>query len=111
MPHTQSSVDHWQESDRKKKYKQPSGLVSGFIWRIWIWTETTFALSLMEPWEIILIFIVVGIMTMVLTVGLVRYFPHTIMAALQRAQYYFSGSDSLVKSLKDEAWASGRIEL
>ncbi|KAI5119052.1 hypothetical protein M0805_005918 [Coniferiporia weirii] len=110
MASVQASQEVWRETERKKKYKQPSGLVANAAWRVWIWTETTFALSLMEPWEIFLIFAIFGITFIFVTVGMVRYFPHAIVSASRRAQYYFSGSDSLVDNLKDLRM-SGSVEL
>lgn len=48
--------DHWQEtSNKKKEYVQPDGFFASSLWRLWIKTKTTFALSMMEPWEILLI--------------------------------------------------------
>ena len=47
-------------------------------------------------------------MTMFVTVGLFRYFPHSIVSATRRANYYFSGADSFasaaVESFKSDDW-------
>ncbi|PAV17159.1 hypothetical protein PNOK_0722300 [Pyrrhoderma noxium] len=101
--------DHWQEtSNKKKEYVQPDGFFASSLWRLWIKTKTTFALSMMEPWEILLIFVITITMTMFVTVGLFRYFPHSIVSATRRANYYFSGADSFasaaVESFKSDDW-------
>lgn len=54
MLRTQISQEHL-HSDKKKQYEQPDGFFAGLIWRLWIKTKVTFALSMMEPWEIIII--------------------------------------------------------
>jgi hypothetical protein len=33
----------------------PSSLVARFFWQKWIWFESTFVLSMLEPWEKILL--------------------------------------------------------
>lgn len=44
-----------QHSEKKKHYVQPDGVLAKLRWRAWIWLQTTFALSMMEAWEIIVI--------------------------------------------------------
>jgi hypothetical protein len=46
-----------------------------------------------------------GVTVGLITVGLVRYFPHTIQFAVRRAQYYLSGSESDV----DVQWRAGKV--
>lgn len=48
-----SSPENMQK--RKCMYKQPEGALSASLWRMYIWFSTTFALSVMEPWEQMLV--------------------------------------------------------
>ena len=94
------------------QYKEPEGLIARFFWRLWTKFTVTFALSMLESWEIALIckkapfsfrpkqtnrfvlqVIIFGVTATLITVGLVRYTPQTIALAARRAQYYLSGSD------------------
>ncbi|OCB84990.1 hypothetical protein A7U60_g7945 [Sanghuangporus baumii] len=78
---------------RGYQYQQPEGLIAGFFWRLWMKLTTTFALSMLETWEIVLIFIITGSVTLLVTAAFVRYFPHAVWFATQQARYYLSGSD------------------
>lgn len=49
-----------EDNNAEEKYmtpliRKPKGKVAVFFWRIWIWLSTTFALSIMEPWELVLV--------------------------------------------------------
>ena len=39
----------------KKMYKQPENSFAALLWRIYLWFSVTFALSVMEPWEKVLV--------------------------------------------------------
>lgn len=52
---TTTSEVHPLHAEKKRQFVQPEGFLRRLIWRAWIWLSTTFALSFMEPWEIILI--------------------------------------------------------
>lgn len=70
-----------------------------------MWMPTVQLLTKFDYWLVLTVG-VVGIMTILLCVALVRYFPQTIITASHRALYYLSGSDSL-----DDIWVNGRVEL
>ena len=35
--------------------RQPKGAIAKVAWRIWVWISTTFALSMTEPWEHVIV--------------------------------------------------------
>ncbi|EJC98059.1 uncharacterized protein FOMMEDRAFT_32255 [Fomitiporia mediterranea MF3/22] len=115
MSRTHSPRDQWQTSSTKKKmYEQPEGFIAKTLWRLWMKTKATFAFSMLEAWEIILIFVITGIVTVLVTIALVRYLPYTILSASRRAHYYLSGQDSVVdwsNLLSFEMWNGSRIEM
>jgi len=75
-------------------YRPPKSALGAFLWRRQMWFEATFALSMLEPWEkILVVSIVLLLMTLVLT-GLYQYMPHHLVVMQRRATYYLFGQDS-----------------
>ncbi|KAJ7254632.1 hypothetical protein B0H12DRAFT_972904, partial [Mycena haematopus] len=63
------------------------------LWRGRMWFESTFALSMLEPWEkILLITIFVALFTLVCS-GIVTYFPQHLVVMQRRAVYYLWGQE------------------
>ncbi|KDQ10709.1 hypothetical protein BOTBODRAFT_84035, partial [Botryobasidium botryosum FD-172 SS1] len=61
------------------------------LWRARIWVEATFALSMLEPWEKLLVVSVFLIVTVLLSAGVYRYMPHHLNFIARRARYYLLG--------------------
>ncbi|QRW00612.1 hypothetical protein RhiJN_28630 [Ceratobasidium sp. AG-Ba] len=72
--------------------RTPSSAIRRFLWRRQIWFESTFALSMLEPWEK---FLLMGVMLFVSTlalVGSVRYLPNHVSIISRRALFYLHGA-------------------
>ncbi|KAH7340697.1 hypothetical protein B0J17DRAFT_652436 [Rhizoctonia solani] len=72
--------------------RTPSSAVKRFLWRRQIWFESTFALSMLEPWEKMLIMGVLLFLWSLFLTGAVRYLPNHILRVSTRASYYLTGS-------------------
>ncbi|KAI0328742.1 hypothetical protein GY45DRAFT_1254341 [Cubamyces sp. BRFM 1775] len=91
-------------------YRKPESPIARFFWRRRVWVEVTFALSMLEPWEKILVMFVMYAALILLTIGCVLYLPQHISFLHARAAYYFFGvdpssavSDSISSRIKDAA--------
>ncbi|KAL5635729.1 hypothetical protein ACGC1H_004517 [Rhizoctonia solani] len=74
--------------------RTPSSAVKRFLWRRQIWFESTFALSMLEPWEKMLI---VGVMLFVSSLCItsaIRYLPNHVSIMVTRACFYLTGSSN-----------------
>ncbi|KAI9066154.1 hypothetical protein FKP32DRAFT_1538490, partial [Trametes sanguinea] len=72
-------------------YSKPRGALATFFWRRRVWLEVTFALSMLEPWEKILIMLVLYATSLLLTVGAFLYLPQHLYFLQSRAAYYLFG--------------------
>ncbi|KAH9830210.1 uncharacterized protein C8Q71DRAFT_717379 [Rhodofomes roseus] len=74
-------------------YRAPRGKLAVFLWRRRIWIETTFALSMMQPWEKVVV-VCMGCLLLGLfaTTGYL-YFPQHVRYVCGRALYYLLGSE------------------
>ncbi|CAE7067242.1 unnamed protein product [Rhizoctonia solani] len=74
--------------------RRPSSVVKRFLWRRQIWFESTFALSMLEPWEKILIMGVLLLLSSLFVTGAVRYLPNHVSIVAARASFYITGSSN-----------------
>ncbi|KAI0780341.1 hypothetical protein BD413DRAFT_462759 [Trametes elegans] len=93
--------------DPQLPYRKPDSALHRFFWRRRVWVEVTFALSMLEPWEKVLILVVIYAALLLLGTAAFFYLPHHLAFLRARAAYYLFGStdaasDSLVR-LKDAA--------
>ncbi|KAG5640476.1 hypothetical protein DXG03_008381 [Asterophora parasitica] len=73
--------------------RRPKSSIGIFFWRCRMWFEATFVLSMLEPWEkIIILTIFLGTVLLVMT-GLVKYLPEHISIMQRRAMYYLWGQE------------------
>jgi len=80
-------------------YRPPKSALGAFLWRRKMWVEATFALSMLEPWEkLLVVTIVLLIMTLVLT-GLYQYMPHHLAVMQRRSTYYLFGQEGAERSM------------
>lgn len=95
--------------------KRPKSKLAIFFWRRRIWLESTFALTVYEPWEkvivgrsffscfpidllhtmicvsnVVTIFVIISI---AMLVGLLKYLPRHLIVMQKRAVYYLWGSE------------------
>ncbi|OCB91227.1 hypothetical protein A7U60_g1514 [Sanghuangporus baumii] len=75
-----------QGEEKKKMYKQPDQPLAALLWRLSLWISVTFGLSVMEPWEKLL----VGL-------GFVRFIPQFISVSFARMRYYTCTSSGRIR--------------
>jgi len=73
--------------------RKPTSPISLFFWRRRIWFESTFVLSLLEPWEKLLIISILAMTCMLVLTGLFKYLPQHIIIMQRRAMYYIWGQE------------------
>ncbi|KAF9450370.1 hypothetical protein P691DRAFT_665454 [Macrolepiota fuliginosa MF-IS2] len=64
-----------------------------FLWRQRMWFESTFVLSMLEPWEKVLLLSIIGISFLLIVTALFKYLPHHIDVMQRRAVYYLWGQE------------------
>ncbi|KAI0275841.1 hypothetical protein BGY98DRAFT_920087 [Russula aff. rugulosa BPL654] len=74
-------------------YKPPRSATRRFFWRWRILFESTFALTMFEGWEKILIVSLMAIFWGLLITGIVRYLPYHLQFLYRRTIYYLSGTE------------------
>ncbi|KAJ2928058.1 hypothetical protein H1R20_g9032, partial [Candolleomyces eurysporus] len=63
------------------------------VWRWRMWFESTFVLSMLEPWEKIMIVTFLLITSYFLTSAVVKHLPHHVTVMKRRAMYYLVGQE------------------
>lgn len=74
-------------------YKPPKSPFRRFIWRWRMLFESTFALSMFEGWEKILILALMAVFWGLLITGIYRYLPYHLEFLYRRAVYYLLGTE------------------
>ncbi|KAF8269454.1 hypothetical protein EI94DRAFT_1574159 [Lactarius quietus] len=74
-------------------YRPPNTPFRRFIWRKRMLFESTFALSMFEGWEKILIVALMAVFWGLLITGIYRYLPYHLAFLYRRAVYYLSGTE------------------
>ncbi|KXN85977.1 hypothetical protein AN958_10649 [Leucoagaricus sp. SymC.cos] len=64
-----------------------------FLWRQRMWFESTFVLSMLEPWEKVLLLSILTMFCVLVVLGLFMYLPHHIDVMQHRAVYYLWGQE------------------
>jgi len=100
------------------RYRPPKNSLAAFLWRRRMWIETTFGLSLLEPWEKLLVreylllaspnyvsflpfcsvaicpvFVVYSLFTLVCT-GIYKLLPQQVSFFQERSMYYILGNET-----------------
>ncbi|KAJ7621190.1 hypothetical protein FB45DRAFT_798945 [Roridomyces roridus] len=73
--------------------KRPSSFIAVFFWRWRMWVESTFALSMLEPWEKILLITIFSVLFFLICSGIVMYFPRHLRQMHGRVMYYLWGQE------------------
>ncbi|KAF8610581.1 hypothetical protein BDV93DRAFT_20354 [Ceratobasidium sp. AG-I] len=72
--------------------RTPTSVLRRFLWRRQIWFESTFALSMLEPWEKMLIMGVLLFISALSLTGAVRYLPNHLSFLGRRTSFYLHGT-------------------
>ncbi|RDB26829.1 hypothetical protein Hypma_005365 [Hypsizygus marmoreus] len=73
--------------------RPPKSEIGKFFWRRRMWFESTFVLSMLEPWEKILLLTIFAVTFILVMTGLVKYLPHHLLLMQRRAVYYLWGQE------------------
>jgi len=58
-----------------------------------MWFESTFVLSMLEPWEKILLLTISAVLFVLVFTGILKYLPHHLVVMRGRAVYYLWGHE------------------
>lgn len=75
-------------------YRPPESSLGAYLWRKRLWFETTFALSMLQPWEKVLLLTVWSTLLILLATGFWLYFPHHLAFVVGRTKYYLLGQEN-----------------
>ncbi|KAF9007740.1 hypothetical protein BDZ89DRAFT_917749, partial [Hymenopellis radicata] len=73
--------------------RPPKSPVALFFWRWRMWFESTFVLSMLEPWEKILLLTILSISITLFMTAALKYMPQHLERMQRRAVYYLSGQE------------------
>ncbi|KAJ7267454.1 hypothetical protein C8J57DRAFT_1450499 [Mycena rebaudengoi] len=73
--------------------RRPDSKLAVFLWRRRMWFESTFVLSMLEPWEKILLITIFAGLFMLVFSGIIMYMPHHLVVMQRRAVYYLWGQE------------------
>ncbi|EDQ99856.1 uncharacterized protein LACBIDRAFT_315191 [Laccaria bicolor S238N-H82] len=73
--------------------RRPSSKLGVFLWRRRMWFESTFVLSMLEPWEKFLMLTIFTVLFILVVTGLFKYLPHHLVIMRGRAMYYLWGQE------------------
>ncbi|KZT70703.1 hypothetical protein DAEQUDRAFT_667385 [Daedalea quercina L-15889] len=74
-------------------YRPPRTKLAAFLWRRRLWLETTFALSMMQPWEKVVVMCTVWLLLALFVTAGYLYFPRHVRYVCGRARYYLLGRE------------------
>ncbi|OCH92423.1 hypothetical protein OBBRIDRAFT_698293, partial [Obba rivulosa] len=74
-------------------YHPPRNALARALWRRRVWFETTFALSMLQPWEKVLVMTILYATILLLCTGVALYLPQHLDFLRARAAYYFLGRE------------------
>ncbi|KAA1477802.1 hypothetical protein DENSPDRAFT_845018 [Dentipellis sp. KUC8613] len=75
-------------------FEPPQSFLGTFLWRKRMWFETTFGLSVFEPWEKILFMIIFMTITTLIATAFVKFLPAQLVGMYHRTLYYLLGPDA-----------------
>ncbi|KAF9527244.1 hypothetical protein CPB83DRAFT_427834 [Crepidotus variabilis] len=73
--------------------KKPSSRLGVFFWRWRMWFESTFVFSMLEPWEKVMLLIIISFLFLLLGSSVLKYLPQHLRFLRGRAVYYLWGQD------------------
>ncbi|KAF8960646.1 hypothetical protein BDZ97DRAFT_1832923 [Flammula alnicola] len=73
--------------------RKPTSKLGIFLWRRRMWFESTFVLSMLEPWEKILLLTMFALLLFLVFTGVLKYLPQHLVFLRRRATYYLWGQE------------------
>lgn len=86
--------------------RPPKSPVALYFWRWRMWFESTFVLSMLEPWEKIMLLTILFILITLFMTGVFNFMPQHLERMHQRAVYYLWGQEGDKTSLWQ--WVNSR---
>ncbi|KIM24992.1 hypothetical protein M408DRAFT_331465 [Serendipita vermifera MAFF 305830] len=83
-------------NQRKQRYPAPKSGLGKLLWRKKMWVESTFALTMLERWEKILVAGLVLFVWLLFIAGATSYLPQHLKFLTRRARYYLLGNEKEV---------------
>ncbi|EKM53107.1 uncharacterized protein PHACADRAFT_259275 [Phanerochaete carnosa HHB-10118-sp] len=75
-------------------YRPPKSSLGAYIWRKRLWFESTFALTMLQPWEKVLLMTLFNSFLVLFMTGFCLYFPYHLTFVAGRAKYYLLGQEN-----------------
>ncbi|KAF9042892.1 hypothetical protein BJ165DRAFT_1312883, partial [Panaeolus papilionaceus] len=72
---------------------RPTSRMGLFFWRRRMWFESTFVLSMLEPWEKVLLLTIFALLFVLISTAIFKYMPHHLLFLRRRAIYYLWGQE------------------
>ncbi|KAF8581465.1 hypothetical protein K439DRAFT_1353910 [Ramaria rubella] len=94
MASQQSSQSIKPQRPDMSSLRPPKSAVVRFFWRWKMWIDGTFVSSMLEPWEIFVLWSFFFLFISLLVGGIYRYLPSQATLLVRRAHYYLVGADS-----------------
>ncbi|KDR70239.1 hypothetical protein GALMADRAFT_271655 [Galerina marginata CBS 339.88] len=103
--------------------QRPKTRTALFWWKRRLWIESTFALTVYEPWEKVVVLTIFAILCLAMSIVLFKYLPGQFVVMRRRMIYYIWGGDldasdrvlwkylGLAKESRGVGSGSGRMEL
>ncbi|ESK84670.1 hypothetical protein Moror_656 [Moniliophthora roreri MCA 2997] len=84
-----------------RAFRRPSSKsqVAYYSWRVRMWVEGTFALTVMEPWEKLVVVFAFLVMSILVSVSLIRFLPAKITTIQRQTAYYLWGHHDGIDSI------------
>ncbi|KAF8908162.1 hypothetical protein CPB84DRAFT_1767459 [Gymnopilus junonius] len=73
--------------------RRPKSKLALFWWKRRIWIESTFALTVYEPWEKVVVLTVFAILCTAIMIVFFRFLPRQLILMRKRSIYYLWGED------------------
>ncbi|KAF9044383.1 hypothetical protein BJ165DRAFT_196507 [Panaeolus papilionaceus] len=74
---------------------KPKGGIALFLWKKQIWLESTFALTVCEPWEELVVLTIFAILGLAFFLAIAVYLPRQLLFMQKRAIYYLWGEENV----------------
>ncbi|KAF6752824.1 hypothetical protein DFP72DRAFT_1046979 [Ephemerocybe angulata] len=89
--------------------RKPSGTLARYVWKWRMWFEATFVLSMLEPWEKIMLVTIFLVVSFFFTSAIIKYLPKHLTIMKRRATYYLIGQEGDERLLWQ--WISGLLPI
>ncbi|GJE93985.1 serine palmitoyltransferase small subunit-like domain-containing protein [Phanerochaete sordida] len=75
-------------------YRPPESSLGAYLWRKRVWFESTFALTMLQPWEKMMLLTLWGTLFVLFMTGFCLYFPYHLAFVAGRTKYYLLGQEN-----------------